>query len=66
MRPKPKLSALEKKIKPNPRYNGVEPVVNTGANLRLVLLKQAVFISGIYIMQNTLVGGRMAAREKNK
>lgn len=39
MRPKPKLSALEKKIKPNPRYNGVEPVVNTGANLRTELEK---------------------------
>jgi len=39
MRPKAKISALDKKIKPNPRYNGVEPVVNTGSNLRTELEK---------------------------
>ena len=34
MRPKPKISAMEKKIVPNPRYNKVENVVDTGNNLR--------------------------------
>ncbi len=34
MRPKPKISPLDRKIKPNPRYSAVEPVVNTGSNLR--------------------------------
>lgn len=37
MRPKPKLSVLEKKIQPNPRYRNVEPVINTGTNLRTEL-----------------------------
>jgi len=39
MRPKPKLSPLDKKIKPNPRYEGVEAVVQTGSNLRTELEK---------------------------
>jgi hypothetical protein len=34
MRPKPKLSPLDKKIKPNPKYQGVEAVVHTGPNIR--------------------------------
>jgi len=34
MRPKPKISAMEKKIVPNPRYSKVENVVDTGNNLR--------------------------------
>jgi centrosomal protein CEP41 len=34
MRPKPKISAMEKKIIPNPRYSKVETVVDTGNNLR--------------------------------
>ena len=34
MRPKPKISPLDRRIKPNPRYSAVEPVVNTGSNLR--------------------------------
>ncbi|XP_023328278.1 centrosomal protein of 41 kDa [Eurytemora carolleeae] len=39
MRPKPKISPLDRKIKPNPRYSAVEPVVNTGSNLRTELEK---------------------------
>lgn len=39
MRPKPKISPLDKKILPNPRYQGVEHVVNTGSNLRTQLEK---------------------------
>lgn len=34
MKPKPKLSIMEKKIVPNPRYSKVENVVDTGNNLR--------------------------------
>ena len=34
MKPKPKLSVMEKKIVPNPRYSKVENVVDTGNNLR--------------------------------
>lgn len=34
MRPKPKGSVLDKKIKPNPKYSKVETVINTGHNLR--------------------------------
>ena len=34
MKPKPKKSAMDKKIVPNPRYKNVENVVDTGNNLR--------------------------------
>lgn len=34
MRPKPKISPLDKRIKPNPRYKNIEPTINTGNNLR--------------------------------
>jgi len=34
MRPKPKISPMDKKIVPNPRYNKVENKVDTGNNLR--------------------------------
>jgi len=34
MRPKPKMNPLDKRIKPNPKYNKVEPTINTGNNLR--------------------------------
>lgn len=34
MKPKPKISAMDKKILPNPKYSKVENVVDTGNNLR--------------------------------
>jgi len=35
MKPQPKkINPLNKKVKPNPKYNTVEPTVNTGNNLR--------------------------------
>jgi len=34
MRPKPKISPMNKKIVPNPRYRKIENVVDTGNNLR--------------------------------
>eukprot|EP00092_Neocalanus_flemingeri_P032393 GFUD01035222.1.p1 GENE.GFUD01035222.1~~GFUD01035222.1.p1 ORF type:complete len:365 (-),score=132.12 GFUD01035222.1:143-1237(-) len=34
MRPKPKISQMDKKIVPNPKYSKVETVVDTGNNLR--------------------------------
>jgi len=35
MKPQPKkINPLNKKIKPNPKYNGIEPTLNTGNNLR--------------------------------
>jgi len=39
MKPKPKTSALDKRIKPNPKYDKVSNVVNTGNNLRKELEK---------------------------
>ena len=39
MRPKPKISPLDKKIVKNPRYKNVENVVDTGNNLRKELEK---------------------------
>jgi len=31
---KPKIMPLDKKIKPNPRYQNVQPVTDTGNNTR--------------------------------
>lgn len=31
---RPKISPLDKKVKPNPKYQNVQPTINTGFNLR--------------------------------
>jgi len=58
MRPKPKLSPLDKKIKPNPKYQGVEAVVQTGPNIRTELDKLGE-IQELYKFRNSEVFRRI-------
>jgi len=58
MKPKPKVSALDKKIAPNPKYRNVETTIDTGNNLRkkLELLEER---SQLYKFRNDEVFRRV-------
>lgn len=40
---KPKIPPLDKKIKPNPRYENVKPTIDTGNNTRKQVERYKIF-----------------------